>query len=78
MGLIEAKGVLAPLITAVVLALVILPMSKWMEKALSRGIGSLISTLMLFIISLTFLAVLSYQTAVFIDSWPEITETMQP
>lgn len=77
-GLYEAKNVLAPLITATVLALVILPMAKWMEKRLTRGVGSLISTLVLFIVSLIFIAALLYQTKVFADNWPEIRETMKP
>lgn len=77
-GLLEAQGVLAPLITAIILALVILPMAKWMEKRLNRGLSSLISTFTLFIISLGFVALLSYQTKVFVDSWPEIKETMTP
>lgn len=77
-GLLEAQGVLAPLITAFILALVILPMAMWMERYLKRGFSSLISTFTLFIISLGFVALLSYQTKVFIDSWPEIQETMAP
>lgn len=77
-GLLVARSVLAPLITAVILALVILPMAKWMEKRLKRGFSSLISTFTLFIISLGFAALFSYQTKVFVDSWPEIKETMQP
>lgn len=77
-GLLEARSVLAPLITAIILALVILPMAKWMEKFLKRGGASLISTFTLFIISLGFVALLSYQTKVFVDSWPEIKETMKP
>ncbi len=77
-GLLEAKGVLAPLITAVILALVILPLAKWMENRLKRGVSSLISTFLLFIISLGFVALLSYQTKVFVDNWPEIKETMEP
>lgn len=77
-GLLEARSVLAPLITAIILALVILPMAKWMEKCLKRGGASLISTFTLFIISLGFVALLSYQTKVFVDSWPEIKETMKP
>lgn len=77
-GLLEAQSVLAPLITAIILALVILPMALWMEKRLKRGLSSLICTFTLFIISLGFVALLSYQTKVFVDSWPEIKETMEP
>ncbi len=77
-GLFEAKTVLAPLVTAIVLVLMILPMAERMEKRLKRGVGSLIGTLVLFIISLAFFAALSYQIKIFVDSWPEITETMTP
>jgi predicted PurR-regulated permease PerM len=77
-GLLEAKSVLAPLITAIILALVILPMAKWMEKSLKRGFSSLLSTFILLFISLGFAALLSYQAKVFVDSWPDIKETMEP
>lgn len=77
-GLLEAQSVLAPLITAIILSLVIVPMALWMEKRLKRGLASLISTFTLFIISLGFVALLSYQIKVFVDSWPEIQETMKP
>ncbi|WP_376693088.1 AI-2E family transporter [Wenzhouxiangella sp. EGI_FJ10409] len=77
-GLIEAKNILAPLITAISLALVILPLAKWMERHSNRAVSSLVSTFLLFALSLIFLAVLSYQTKVFVDSWPEILETMEP
>lgn len=77
-GLHEAKSVLAPLITAIVLALMILPMANWLERRLKRVVGSLICTLVLFFVSLVFLAGLLYQTKIFVDSWPEITDTMKP
>lgn len=77
-GLLEAQKILAPLITAIILALMILPMAKWMENRLKRSFSSLISTFTLFIISLAFVALLSYQTKVFVESWPEIKETMEP
>lgn len=77
-GLLEARGILAPLVTAIVLALVILPMAKWIEKRLKRGLASMLSTFLLFFISLGFIALISYQTKVFVDSWPEIKETMEP
>ena len=77
-GILEAQSVLAPLITAIILALVLLPMALWMEKRLKRAYSSLISTFILFIISLGLVALLSYQTKVFVDSWPEIKKTMKP
>lgn len=77
-GLLAARSILAPLLTSVILALVILPVAKWMEKYLKRSFSSLLSTLILFFISLGFVGLLSYQTKVFVDSWPEIKETMEP
>tara|TARA_R100001143_G_scaffold63594_1_gene73173 strand:+ start:27542 stop:28594 length:1053 start_codon:yes stop_codon:yes gene_type:complete len=77
-GLVAAQSVLAPLITAIILALVVLPVAIWLEKHLQRGFSSLISTLLLFFISLGFVALVSYQTKVFVDSWPDIQETMEP
>ncbi len=77
-GLVAAQGVLAPLITAIILALVVLPVAIWLEKHLKRSFSSLLSTLLLFFISLGFVALVSYQTKVFVDSWPEIQETMEP
>jgi len=77
-GLSEAQSVLAPLITSIILALLILPISKWAEKHVSRGFASLFSTFTLLIISLGFAALFTYQTKVFVDSWPEIKETMEP
>ena len=77
-GLWEAQSVLAPLITAITLALVILPVANWMENHLKRGLSSLLSTFVLFIVSLGFAALLSYQGKVFVDSWPEIKKTMKP
>lgn len=77
-GLHVAKSVLAPLTTAIVLALMILPMANWLERRLKRGLGSLICTLALFVASLVFVGGLLYQTKVFVDSWPEIAETMKP
>lgn len=77
-GLMTAQGFLAPLLTAIILALVILPVAKWLDKYLKRGFSSLISTLILFFISLGFVALVSYQTKLFVDNWPEIKQTMEP
>lgn len=77
-GLFKSQGVLAPLITAVILALVILPLSNWMEAWIKRGYSSLLSTFVLLLVSLGFVALLSFQVKTFADSWPQIKETMQP
>lgn len=79
LGLAEAKGVLAPLLTAILLALVVLPLSRKIEKKkINRGYSSLISVLLVLLISLGFMALISFQIKSFVSSWPNIKETMQP
>ncbi|MBZ9650920.1 AI-2E family transporter [Psychroflexus montanilacus] len=76
---VEIKGILAPLLTAVILSLVILPLSNILEKkGMKRAISSLISVFVLFTVSLGFLALISFQIQNFIDSWPKIEDTMKP
>lgn len=77
-GIATAKAFLAPLLTAVILALVVLPVSRWMERRLNRGTSSFTSTFLLFLVSLGFLALLSFQVKNFVADWPLIKETMRP
>ena len=78
-GLVEAKGFLAPLLTGIILALVVLPLSRKMERAgMGRGITSFLSTFLIFLFSLGFMWLISFQVKSFIDDWPEIQETMKP
>lgn len=78
-GLAEAKGFLAPLLTGIILALVVLPLSRKMERAgMGRGITSFLSTFLIFLLSLGFMWLISFQVKSFIDDWPEIRETMKP
>ena len=79
LGLHEAKGFLAPFLTAIILALVVLPLSKKLERNLmKRSYASLINTFLLFLLSLGFLALVSLQVRSFISDWPKIKETMAP
>lgn len=79
LGLVNARGFLAPLAIAIVLALLMIPLSNKMEKTrINRGFSSLISTLLLFLFSVGVMAVLSYQIKSFVDDWSEIKETMRP
>ena len=78
-GLIEAKGFLAPLLLAIILSLVVLPISRKMEKAgMGRALTSFLSTFIIFLFSLGFMWLISFQLKSFIDDWPEIKETMKP
>ncbi|MCM4158959.1 AI-2E family transporter [Antarcticibacterium flavum] len=79
LSLIKAQGFLAPLVMAIVLALLMIPLAKKIEKTkINRAFASLICTFILFLISLGIFAVLSFQVKNFVDDWEEIKEQMQP
>ncbi|QED39058.1 AI-2E family transporter [Antarcticibacterium arcticum] len=79
LGLVEARGFLAPLVMAIVLALLMIPFSNKLERSfLNRGFSSLASTLILFIISLGVFALLSFQIKNFVNDWDLIKEKMSP
>ena len=78
-GLSASKSFLAPLAFAVVLALLVLPAARKMEKFISsRGISSFVSTLLIFIFSLLFLSLCSLQIQNFFNDWPAIKDAMAP
>lgn len=78
-GLIEAQGFLVPLTIAGILALVIYPVAKKLEKwGVSRTFSSLISVVILLIISLGIVTVVVFQFHNFADEWPSIKENMAP
>lgn len=79
MGLAEAKNFLVPLATAVILALLMTPLSRKMEKSfLNRTASSLLNTIILFLFSIGFFALVSMQVKTVVDQWPQIKETMTP
>lgn len=78
-GLPTSRGFLAPIVTAFVLALIVLPLSRKMEKwIIKRNFSSLLSTIIIFLFSLGFLSLCSLQIQNFISQWPSIKETMEP
>lgn len=79
LSLVEAKAFLVPLVTAVILALLMVPLSKKMERGfMNRSWAAFVNTLILFIASLGFMALVSFQIKNVVDEWPQIKETMQP
>lgn len=79
LGLSKVKGFLAPLVTAAVLAILVLPLNRKMENSfLNKPAASMINTIFLFLISLGFFALISMQIKNLVDDWPKIKETMQP
>ncbi|MDX1751747.1 MAG: AI-2E family transporter [Salinimicrobium sediminis] len=78
-GIAAGQSFLAPLVTAVILALIVLPLSRKMEgRIIGRSFSSFVSTLLIFIFSLFFFALCSLQIKSFVDDWPEIKRTMAP
>ena len=79
LSLAKVKGFLAPLTIAVVLGLLVLPLNRKMERSfLNRPLASMVNTILLFLISLGFFALISIQIKNLVDDWPMIEETMQP
>jgi len=78
LGLTKAKGFFAPLITAVILSLIVLPLSQRMEKKLKRPLAAILNSLLLFLISVGLMAIVSFQIRSFTEDWPQIQEAMEP
>ncbi|AVR46347.1 AI-2E family transporter [Christiangramia fulva] len=77
-GLAHAKGFFAPLFVAVVLSLIMLPASQWMEKGIKRTLAAVFSSLILFFISLGLLFLISLQVKNFTSNWPQLKENLKP
>lgn len=79
LGLVKSKSFLAPLSVAALLAMVMLPISRWMEdKGIKRALASLFSTLIILLFFVLLAGVLSYQVRSFVQDWPQIQERLQP
>ncbi|SDB36508.1 Predicted PurR-regulated permease PerM [Flavobacteriaceae bacterium MAR_2010_188] len=77
-GLIKAQGFFAPLLTAIILSLIILPLCRWFESFMGRTASSLLGTFILMLISFGLFLLILYQIKNFTNQWPDIKETMQP
>ncbi len=79
LGLVEAKAFLAPVVAAIILALLMIPVSNKLESwGMSRGISSLISTIIILIVSLGIASLVFFQVKSFVNDWETIEETMEP
>ena len=78
-GLAQAKAFFIPLVTAVILSLLMMPLATKMENSfMNRMASSLLNTFILFLVSVGFMALVSMQVKAVVDDWPQIKETMQP
>lgn len=78
-GLFNAQAFLKPLATAVLFALLLIPVNKKLESwRISRALASFITTCLLLLIALAFFFLISYQVKSFMEDWDKIVETLQP
>ncbi|MGB3775114.1 MAG: AI-2E family transporter [Leeuwenhoekiella sp.] len=79
LGLSEAKSFLAPLVTAIILTLLLIPLANLLERTkLNRTFASLLSTILLLLFSFGVFTLVSFQIKNFVDDWDKIKETMSP
>jgi predicted PurR-regulated permease PerM len=78
-GLIEAKEFLAPLVLAMVLALLTFPLANKLESlGVNSVIATLLNVLLLLLLSILFALVISWQMKNIVDDWEEIKESLLP
>lgn len=78
-GLVSAKAFLAPLAVAVLLAMLVLPIARWLEgKGMKRGWAAFFSDLLILLFFAGLAAVLSYEVKSFIEDWPKIKQELEP
>ena len=78
-GLAQAKGFLAPVSVAALLAMVVLPISRWLERrGVSRGWAALLSDLVILLFFVGLAWVLSAQVKSLAKDWPKIKDRVKP
>lgn len=78
-GLVEAKSFLAPLSVAALLAMVVVPVARWLEdKGLNRAWAALSSDLLILLFFVVLGGIVSYQVNSFSQDWPQIKERIEP
>jgi predicted PurR-regulated permease PerM len=78
-GLTKAKAFLAPVSVAALLAMVVLPVSRWLEgKGVKRGFSALLSGLLILVFFGLMAWVLTAQVKSFANDWPKIKERVVP
>ncbi|HSI75935.1 MAG TPA: AI-2E family transporter [Lunatimonas sp.] len=78
-GIFTAKSFLAPLTVAALLTMVVLPVSKWLEKKrVSRGFSAFLSTSLILTFFLMIIGVVAWQINIFTKEWPQIKKRIDP
>jgi predicted PurR-regulated permease PerM len=78
-GLVEARTFLLPLTVGALLAMIILPVCRWLEQHhIPRGWASFLSDLLLILFFAGLASVLAAQFDSLEDDWPRIQESLEP
>lgn len=78
-GLVQAQSFLMPLSIAVLLAMIVLPVSNWLErKGVSRGWASFLSDLVIVVFIIGLAGVLAAQAKSLASDWPQIKQKIEP
>lgn len=78
-GLMSAKAFLAPIIIAVLLSMLVLPVADKLESlGLQRGWASFGSDLLLVLATLVFVFILSAQATLVANDWDKISQKLEP
>ena len=78
-GLVESVSFLAPLSIAVLLSMVLIPLSHKLERnGMSRGLSSLTSVLITMVAFAGLFTVLSLQVNSIAEDWPKIKKNLEP
>lgn len=78
-GMVLAEVFLVPLVFAVMLTLVCIPLArKFEKKGVSRGLASFASVVLCILVYVAFFAVIAIQVGSVSERWPEIEEKLSP
>jgi predicted PurR-regulated permease PerM len=78
-GMVDAKAFLAPVLIAIVLMLLLVPLCNVFESwGMNRTAASLLNSVLILIVSLGFFALVSYQLKYIVEDWQKIKDTMAP
>lgn len=78
-GLAMAKGVLAPIFLAVVLAMMLTPVANWLErKGIKRGWSSFFSDLLILLFILGLFWAIGYEIEKLTENWSTIQSRLRP
>lgn len=78
-GLVAAMGFLAPLSIAVILTMVLVPLSRMLEGwGMGRALSSLVGVLLTMIVFVSLFAGISVQANNVLEDWPRIEKNLQP